>query len=335
MRSLRYTLCFSFLATLLHAQGANQTDAQHDDLAGPVKSVLTNVQNSGVNWNYPGGPLLLVPIWCGACDYDPDGSKTKSGNMMEGKFYGETIQLARDGNGNVTERYVRNSIVKGLSRYDRVGPFGNTEQTSYQGGKVFSRGLFNYDRYGHMSEALSFDAEGNSMGRTEWKRLPDGTVTEQSTYGNAGELQWQQSYDPETTQERFATYDEVGKANLTWTVLDGKPTSFWDGSNTPSPFGDSFSEDVDKNNLDHYVCHKDGTCERFRIHCEYLDPNKRNMRSGEWRDAQGKLMYGVYYEYEIDSFRNWTRRQVWVFTPDLGERTLYETDSRKNTYWEK
>jgi hypothetical protein len=335
MRCLRYILCISSLITLAHAQAGDRTDAQRDDLAGPIESVSTNVKRSSMKWQQPGGPLLLVPIWCGDCDYDPDGSKTRSGQTMDGKFYGETIRSVRDADGNVIERFASSTFVAGWSRYDRVGLFGNTEQVSYQGGKVFSRSTLSYDRYGHMSEWLSFDAQGNSTGRTEWKRLPDGVVTEQSTYGKNEELQWQQTYDPESTEQRFTTYDESGKAKLTWTAVQGKPTLFWDGSDIPSPFGASFSEDAGENDADDYVCHKDGNCERFHIHYDYLDPHRRNMRSSEWRDAQGKLLYGVYYEYEIDSFRNWTHRQVWVWSTDLGERKLYEIDSRKITYWKK
>ncbi|HWZ81072.1 MAG TPA: hypothetical protein VNW47_00525 [Terriglobales bacterium] len=333
MRCLRYILCLSFLITLTHAQ-SNQTDAQRDDLAGPVKSVSTNTKSLGVRWQQPGGPTLLLPIWCRDCYYDPDGSKTRSGQATDGEFSGETIRLVRDANGNVIERFA-NTAVAGLYRYERVGPFGNIEQVSYQDGKVLVRSKFSYDEYGHMTEWLSFDAQGNSTGRSQWKRLPQGDVTEQSSYGKDGELQWQQTWDPETTEQRFTAYDESGKAKQMWTAIDGKPTSFWDGSDDPSPFGAGFSAKSGENDVDDYVFHKDGNYERSRIHFEYLGPDKRNMLSGEWRDAQGKLLLGVYYEYEIDSFRNWTERQVRVWSPDLGEKTLYEVDSRKITYWKK
>jgi hypothetical protein len=334
MRCLRYILCLSFLITLAYAQ-SNQTDARRDDLAGPVKSVSTSTKSLGVKWQQPGGPTLLIPVWCRDCDYDPDGSKTRSGGVMEGKFYGETIRLVRDANGNVTERFANSTVVAGSYRYERVGPFGNIEQVSYQAGKVLARSKFSYDEYGHMMEWLSFDGQGNPTGRSQWKRLPDAAVTEQSVYGKDGELQWQQTWDPETTEERFTTYDELGKPKLMWTAVDGKPTSFSDRSEDPSPFGSGLTEKTGENDVDNYVFHKDGNFERCRIHFEYLDADKRNMRIGEWRDAQGKLLLGAYYEYEIDSFRNWTERQVWVWSPELGEKTLYEVDSRKITYWNK
>jgi len=38
-------------------------------------------------------------------------------------------------------------------------------------------------------------------------------------------------------------------------------------------------------------------------------------------------------DYEIDAYRNWTHRTVWVWSKSLGERKLYETDSRVISYW--
>jgi hypothetical protein len=80
----------------------------------------------------------------------------------------------------------------------------------------------------------------------------------------------------------------LGKPKLMWTAVDGKPTSFSDRSEDPSPFGSGLTEKTGENDVDNYVFRKDGNFERCRIHFEYLDADKRNMRSGEWRDAQGK-----------------------------------------------
>jgi hypothetical protein len=53
----------------------------------------------------------------------------------------------------------------------------------------------------------------------------------------------------------------------------------------------------------------------------------------EWRDESGELLYGAYYEYEIDAHRNWTHPVIWVWSRSLGERKVYETDSRTISYW--
>jgi hypothetical protein len=123
--------------------------------------------------------------------------------------------------------------------------------------------------------------------------------------------------------------------SLSWSVIGGKLASFWEPPDSLSQFGDNFNEHPSSDTAENYACHHDGKCELSRIHYDYLDPNERNPVSAEWRDADGNLRYAAYYEYEIDIFRNWTYRQVWVWTPELIERKLLETDSRTITYWQK
>jgi hypothetical protein len=316
------------------AQEPNRTDAQLDGFAGPVKSVSSNILRSSVKWQQPGGPTLVTPIWCRDCEYDSDGTKTKSGSVVDGKFFGEIIRLVRDANGHVTDRFATETLGL-MARHDVIGPFGKTEQTLYIRGKLHSRRFFSYDGYGHVSESLSFDGTGKQVDRALTKTAKDGTVLERSVWGEHGELTWQQIYDPETQVEHFTTFDQTGKIKLTWTVIHGKLLSFWEPRESPSQFGDNFSEDVGDGNVEHYVCREDGSCELSRIHYEYLDPNKRNPISVEWRDSEGNLLFAAYYSYSIDSFRNWTYRQVWVWRPDLGDRALYETDFRGIAYWQK
>jgi hypothetical protein len=55
--------------------------------------------------------------------------------------------------------------------------------------------------------------------------------------------------------------------------------------------------------------------------------------SAEWRDAEGNLKLATYFEYDLDAYHNWTTRKVWVWNPNLGVRTLSQTDARIITYW--
>ncbi|WP_353072424.1 hypothetical protein [Tunturiibacter gelidiferens] len=55
-----------------------------------------------------------------------------------------------------------------------------------------------------------------------------------------------------------------------------------------------------------------------------MEPKSHDLKSAEWRDGDGKLLYAAYYDYEVDSRRNWTRRSIWVISPELPERKLYE-----------
>lgn len=124
MRSLgcSFTLIFiPVISTVLLAQA--KTDAQMDGFAGSIRSVASAAATYGVRWQQPGGPTLVVPMWCRDCEYAPDGTKTKSGQMVDGKFFGETIRLVRDANGNLTDRYSFSSTPGELHRHDVMGPY--------------------------------------------------------------------------------------------------------------------------------------------------------------------------------------------------------------------
>jgi hypothetical protein len=337
MRSPWSVFLLSLLVGLsvVYAQERNRTDAQRDDLAGPVKSAASRVTYSGVKWQQPDGPTLVLPIWCRDCEYDSDGTKTKSGQVVDGSFRGEIVRLIRDANGNVTDRLAIDASTGQTARHEVIGPFGKTEQTIYLGGEVRWRHIFSYDPYGHMTEWLSLDSAGRQESRSVTNTDKEGNVLERSVWGKDDELDWLQTYDPETPVEHFTTYDQSGKVKLTWTVAYGKVASFWELGDSSSQFGDHFSEDVGDGNVDNYACHNNGECEPSRIHYEYLDAKKRNPQSAEWQDSEGNLRFAAYYNYAIDSFRNWTYREVWVWTPELRNRTLYETDFRNITYWTK
>lgn len=315
-------------------QAQTKTDVQLDGLSGPVRSVSSTVTQAGdEKWQQPSGPTLVEPIYCRNCEYDPDGSKTMSGQMMDGKFYGELIQLVRDGGGGVTDRYAYSASTGELERHDVMGPYGKTKQIAYTAGKLRFRSTFAYDAYGNLTEWRSFNAAGGSEGYTLTSSTKDGTLLKTSTYAKDGTLSYEQANDPESDSERFTTYDELGKVNLTWTAVQGKVTSFWEPSDSPSQFGESFTEPKGEGNVDDFACHNDLRCDIAHVHYEYLDGDKHTPLSAEWRDAEGNLQLAAYFEYDVDSYHNWTGRKVWVWNPELGKRTLFERDSRVIMYW--
>lgn len=337
MRSSRRSLSLSFLVVtcVASAQVESKTDAQADGLAGPVKSVSSTITRSGVKWEQPGGPTLVEPIWCKDCEYDPDGTKTKSGQVVEGKFFGEFIQPIRDANGHVTARFSYSGSTGELQRHEVMGPFGHTEQIVYIGGKLHWRQTFSYDQYGHMTDWMTFDAVGKSEGRVFTVTDKEGIVTRRSVYGKNGELSDEQTFDPETQVDHFTTFDEFGRVKLTWTISHGNLISFWEDHDSPSPNGAGFTILEGDGSFEDYSCHNDLSCDVSRVRYEYLDGDKHTPRSAEWRDSEGNLKLAAYFDYEVDSFRNWTYRQVWVWDTSLGERSLYETDFRIITYWPK
>jgi len=332
MPFLRCSFIF-VLAALNFAAGQAKTDAQMDGFSGPVRSVSSAVTRTSVKWQQPSGPTLVSPLWCKDCEYDPDGSKTKSGDLMEGKFYGETIRLIRDADGHVTERYSYNAASGELQRHDVMGPFGKIEQKVYVKGKLAFRATYAYDQYGYLSETASSDAAGNSEGRTVFVNAKDGSRVRESTYGGNGQLSWEHIDDPEAKTEHFTTFDEFGLVKLTWTFAHGKLTSFWEPPDSPKQFGDNFTEEEGEGSYENFACHSDLRCDISRVHYEYLDGDRHTPKSAEWRDAEGTLKSAAYFDYEVDSYHNWTTRRVWVWSPELGERTLLETDFRVISYW--
>lgn len=318
-----------------------RTDAENDNLLGPVKSVSTTIHRSGLRWEQPSGPSLLFPVQCQDCAYDPDGAKTVNGQVAGGKFFGQIIALERDGSGHVTGSVVIDAASGEILRQEVAGPFGKTEEYDYLDGKLNCLQTYTYDQYGHMNDALTVDAQGNQISHSQMKSSKDGELVENSVWGKNNELDWQQTSDPETGMEHFTTYDEAGAVKLTWTFKAGKVLSFWerqepDQKPGQQQFGEGFVEDAGNGNRDNYRCHPDGSCDRSRVHYEYFDPGKmRNPTSIEWRDESGKLLYAAYYEYEIDSAGNWTHRRIFVSPSDQGDRALYEEDARTIAYWQQ
>jgi hypothetical protein len=337
MRCLRYFLLLAFFTFAFPTAAQEQilTDAQRDDLAGPVRSVSTSITSSGIQWRQPDGPSLVATVPSRDCEYDFDGSRTKVGQTVDGIFRGQTIWLVRDANEHVTDRLVTDAVTQQLESHDVMGPFGKTEQTTYMHGKPDVRQTFGYDQYGHFSDLITFDAAGNQQAHLHISSEKDGTITERWTRAKNGQLGWEQTFDPETLVEHLTTFDEFGKVKLAWTVSRGNLISFWEPSDSPSQPWDNFNEYLGDNDVDNYACQNDGKCEVSHVHYEYVDSGKHNLRSAEWRGADGQLRFAAYYKYEMDRLTNWTYREVWVWTPELGERTLYETDFRTITYWRK
>jgi hypothetical protein len=334
-RALILSLFLAAAAASALAQQVNLTDAQRMDLTGPVKAVSTTANRTDVAWQQPAGPTLVFPIWCWECEFDANGNQTKSGQLFNGRFQGETIRLVLDSQGHVTERFAEDPSTGEMVRHELIGPFGKIEESSYLHGELQSQVTFSYDQFGHRIDWLTLDGAGNRVGRTVVSTDKDGKDTEQWDWGKDDQLSLhvRQTFDPKTKIEHFTSFDPFGGVKLTWTVTGGKLSSFWEPPGAPSQYGDGFSEDIGNDTFESYDCHGSGTCEVSRIHYVYLDQKRRNPQSVDWRDESNNLRYAAYYEYEIDAYRNWTHRQIWIWSVALGERKLYETDSRSISYW--
>ena len=315
------------------ALAQKETEAQQDGFAGRVKSVATIADISRVDWQQPAGPTLMFPVVCRDCEFSADGYRTKSGQIVEGKFVGENLTLQRDGTGRVAEIVGTDAASGEVFRLAVMGPFGKTEETFYRDGKPTVINMFRYDASGRMTDWLSLNGTGvqtdrilTTWGKTDW--------TERTTWSTDQQLTSRQSIDPAKNEGYFTAFNESGAVAVSWTFRHGQAPSYWAASDTPNQYGDGFVDFDDKANPVSFHCHGNGACDVSKIHYEYADAARHNPASAEWRDESGKLLYGAYYTYHFDAHGNWTHREVSVFDTELGARTPYETDERLITYWE-
>src|SRR5215469_3862085 len=141
-------------------QDIARTDARSDGFNGPVKSVISTTFLHGIPWRQPAGVALIWPISCQECYYDPDGARVRSGQRHADGFQGNNILLSRDAQGHVSDRRMLDASTGDLKIHEVLGPFGLTEQTYYEKGKVSSSRTIHYDRSGHVSETSSFEGSG-------------------------------------------------------------------------------------------------------------------------------------------------------------------------------
>jgi hypothetical protein len=326
-------LVFALCRAPLAAQTPKRTDAERMGFAGAVQTVSMVTDRSDLVWDEPDGPALVDSTSCFECEFDRDGNQIKSGRIIDGTFYGEVLHLLRDGQGHVIERIAENPSTRGVVRHEFDGPFGKTEELTYGNGELQNRVLVTYDGYGHMSESLTLDSAGKQTNRTQVSTDKDGNYSEQWNWGKEGEFggHTRQTVDAVNDLTQFTSFDESGSVTLTFTFVGDKLAFFWERPESSGQLGDNFVAG-ENGTFDNYDCHS-GSCTRSRVHYVYLDPKDRNPESAERSDASGNLLYAVYYEYEMDSHRNWTRRKVWAWSTKLGDRKLYESDSRSITYW--
>ena len=173
-----------------------------------------------------------MPIWCRDCEYDYDGTRTQSGQVVDGVFHGEIVGLVGGADGRVTDRIVTNAASGQLERHDVLAPFGKTVQSFYTIGKLSLRRTFGYNQYGNFSDLLSFDEKGNQPAHLHISTNKNGVITERSGWGRNGRLDWQQAFDPETQVKHLIKFDEFGKAKLTWMVFQGNLVTFWEPSDS-------------------------------------------------------------------------------------------------------
>lgn len=309
------------------------TDRQIDGFSGPVKTVSTRVERNAVEVQQPDGPGVILSAGCEECEYDQDGNRIRLGPGQ-----GQT-EFVRNSTGAVIERVMRNEKGEVTGR-SVMGPFGAVEDLLYSDGQLESRRTYRYDDRGNIIETLTLDPNGAEDSRSTMSYDESGQVVEEWDRGrnNSFGLHFVHTYDPKTHFETWTTFNENGSAKLSWVLQDTKMLSYWqqpcDGPQPcHGPVGSTFFMDSGPRKQEARDYQSDGTFDR--VESEFLDEQKRHIKHEERHGPTNELVIAADYEYEFDLLGNWTKRTTWVWTPSLGERTLYETDYRTIAYWNK
>lgn len=316
------------------ASEPKNTDARSDGLFGPIRSVSTREERPQLDWHQPDGPAVALPVSCSECEYDPEGNRIKTGQLIDGEFRGEVVRFLRDSTGKVIEKFAENYEGE-MYRREVIGPYGITEQDGFENGKQISRSFWFYGANGYLSEFRNYNRDGVIVGGSFSMIDASGNSKEEWDYGpnDSFSLHFVQTYDPKTDTVTFTNFNENGSIKVTFTTVGTKVISYWQEPSEQQMFGSNFFMDPVGKTQESYSCHSDGSCDHVISY--FPDEARHHVRRIEWHDAAAVLKVCADYEYEFDQFGNWTKRTVWVRSPELGERKLYETDYRTLKYWSK
>lgn len=329
---VRCGLVAALIATAVRASDEKKTNAQSNGLVGPVRSVSTQEGKPEFSLDQRDWPVLVGIGDCGECEYDREGTLTRYGQIVEGEFRGDRYQIKRDERGNILEqvRVGTDAEIAGRTLY---GPFGIIEASEYVGGVRGFHTEWSYDSNGHLRELVQYDRDDKIQTRTFRQTDASGNIKEEWCYGNKDELSYHtlDTYDPKTDVWSWTSYADNGSVKVTIETQNGKVHFYRQNVSEPNVFGEHFFLGPIGNTQHSFRGHADGTYDD--VITVYPDEKLHNPERLEWRDGTGTLRLKVEYEYELDGLRNWTKRQTWVWTPDLGERKLYRVDVRELKYW--
>jgi len=322
-RVFRALTAILLLATGVDAFGQKTSDARNDGLFGPVRSVSAKQELQQLDWGQKDAKIGIIGLSCNECEYDVHGNRVNPGT-----------RIVNDDDGKISERIQENADGEVTSR-DVMGPYGITEGISYENGKAVTRSVKRYDANGHMAESYLYDAAGIVTASTFCTSDIGGHNRETRDYGEKGVFQdhYTETYDPKSDIWTFTTFDESGAVKVALVTKNSDVVSYWQrGSESPT-YGSNFFMDRDGRTQKSFSCNPDGSC--HRITSSFGDDVSRHMKRVEWRDPSGVLRMAFDYAYQLDQFDNWTKRTVWVWSPELGERKLAEIDYQTLTYWNK
>jgi hypothetical protein len=312
------------------AQQKPYTDLSLDHLTGPVRAAVSKRSFHESDVRLPDGVSVVLPIMRERFEYDPDGTKTLGETQQQGGPYGESMEIERDAQGRLYVRRTLDRQTGQMIRDERFGPHGVIDDRRYSAGKLTDEFVQDWDENGHRSASVAKDGHGKEVSHGHSTFTADGVMTEETSWGSNGIVEWSNTYDPATDVLHSKNYDKNGMLRLSSTVVHDRLTDYW--ASEDNLYGSDFEVTAGMHH-DESICHADGKCDH--LVSEYLDTDGRNPRSVELRGPTGVLKAAAYYEYTLDTYDNWTNRIVRVKVTDKQQPVLYEEDARTLLYWPK
>jgi hypothetical protein len=304
-------------------------------LAGSIKSVSATHQTFMQQPVQPDGPTIVYPLFCEECEFDRDGNQVRSGLLDNGHFRGDLKREVRDDAGRVQQEVWENEKGEVTSRHVYTnGPVGKVQDDFYLGERLFNTTTFRYDSRGNVIESNGYKPDGTLDSHNEATFDERGNQLESVSAG-PGDIYYHaiQTYNSKSGNlESFTSLNRDGSVRLRFRVNEDTVVSFWQQAGDKRTYGSGicFADD-DGTERDCRDYDSDGSYNT--THYTFTDKTKRNPLRVTLYDSGHRVIMEAEYEYEMDAFRNWTKRTIWIRTGDTGERQLLEKDTRTLTYY--
>jgi hypothetical protein len=334
MRRVGLPLLLSILLVSTAADGprSNRTDALDMGLEGPVHTVKSTTQWLPTYGRIgPLAPYVTHEAWIA---FGPDSDIIERSNRLSPDGTPEAIvREKKNSHGQILERKVIRADQTTTWRYEYVnGPYGPVETRTYEGDVLQSVVKNTYDEDGHMIEESTHDPAG---------RLKDRFISHYDDLGREVELEvW--GPDDQFQLHEINTYgshgDFVGKGFLD---MDGRiilSMAFRDQqllSVRRGPECRVLSTCFTISGKDQSTVYRVwGDC-RVHMTVQRHPGREENIENDELEtfNEAGESLEKLTFQYERDSYGNWTRRIVSVFDPSTNSLVPIQEDARTITYY--
>lgn len=317
-------------AALLATAAERPPDLISFGLSGPVHTTRSTVEKLAPDpRKRPHIPLFTS---CGDCSFDRRGYSVSRAQVSDGALEKGHLEIDSDSQGWPTEE--RNYGDDGKLRSHNVfhnGPYGQLDSESWIGDRQVGRSQTVYDERGRTIVYRSWDEGGLAAEIfTRWGEHDEELENifrspqlnqediQTTTYADNGD---RASIERRRNGELLMRVTFDGQQVTSWFMKKDANVGIGFGTNSESGFTLNFGSEPDTGGL---------------VRQEYVHPGRMgNIDPDEVRayDAAGSLTEKVTFDYDRDSFGNWTRRTSYVWDLTTGTRTAVQRINRVISYY--